>query len=210
MPRKRFKKHAKVSDAVKTYVHRALSSEIETKNVILDNAPATIPDVGTLFVAVAPAQGDNIYERTGNVISPRRYECRVRLIATTPATIRMLLISTMQQATVTAPLIGDVLGGLGAGQVDAPLSGLNNTSSSNHDFRILHDSLHDLNVGAGLSKAFTIRLRPPTLPRKLHFNGNLATDAGKGFMYWIMAGSQPVAGNNCTAYLTEQLWYDDA
>jgi len=202
------KAKGKVTPAVKKYVKRVLENEIETKNVVLNNNPGSIPDVGTIFLAAGPDTGTNVFERVGYSIKPKKFISRIRLIATTPACIRVLLVSMKQQSTTTPPAIGTILSGLGAGQTDAPLSAFNNVSMSNGLFTVLHDSLHELNVGGGLSKCFTVR--PKRLPSKIHYQGTADSDSGKNALYWVMAGSQPVAGNNCTADMFDQLFYEDA
>lgn len=216
---KRYRKSAtgkKVPKAVKSYVHKALANEIETKNISatftqVGGIATGITNAGSMYSIGAVAQGINVNERTGNAITPRRMH--IRVIGTNPLAginnwVRVIILQSLLQTGVTLLTPAGVLATT-AIVGETVVSPYNTAQISNKRFKVLYDKKKYLEDGVGGANQFNIVLRK-NLASKIHYTGAAATDLGKGSLQMLFIADDVASANSPGAVWGTQLFYDDA
>lgn len=214
MPR-RFRK-GKASKAVKKYVKKAINANIETKNVSLSvNVAAGGAGTsynGSLWSLTQIAQGDNINDRTGNVVKLRRVRITVSstiTAATIQTQLRLLVVRILQQPTNTAPLITNILATTGTDM--ATTSQYASGPTSNNYFQVLKDKVFNLTNQGSPIVSQTWNLTKSIQKAAVHFTGANSADYGKGHVFLVLI-SNMASGAGASPYtnIASQTWYKDA
>lgn len=177
----------KVSDPVKTYVRKAINSNIETKQYIASQFAYSIDYDVSPFVEDMTniAQGDTEQTRDGNVIKPYRLDIRYQLNGSSGDVCRIMVIQWKQDTAVVSPTINIAI----SNNVfnSAVGSGTEYISPVDIDrkpyFNVLYDRMIPLDSGAGLTKTGIIRI---TKMMGIHYNDSATT--GKNHLF-ILATS---------------------
>lgn len=209
------KKTGKVSKAVKTYVHKTLSKEIETKCVtgaIVVNAAAAPSNWnGAMYFVNQIAQGVAEGQRIGDKISPKRlkaqltFRCGAIIAGTEVYTIRVLVVEDLVGDTSVVTM-ADVLETRGTDV--AGVSGYPINVISMPRYRYLYDKVTTIAQVGPIEHVFNINLTKK-LPRKITYDGPGGGDDGRHGLYICIISDKDTAYS--PAVRGEwNLWYDDA
>lgn len=190
---------AKVPKPVKTYVKRQVRASEETYN-LTTQATIAAGAAGTNYsgsiVNLQPiAQGDNINDRMGDVITPLKLSLKLdwnQLVAVTRTAVRAIVFRSKLQANNTVPTVASVLASVGSGF--STVSGYNSASESNKLYDILYDKTLAMDtVGTGQRKHQRINLIKKINGRKIHYTGTGSADYGKGALFLLVISDQDTA-----------------
>lgn len=205
----------RVAEATKEYVHKAINSSEEQKNVStaanIAAGAAASNFTGSIINLQPIIQGVNINERVGNVIRVNRIKIRAwysAAVANCPTIVRYIVFRSKQQPSTTPPTTASVLATVGTFAATTSMYGTG--AESNRAYDILVDKSHVLQVPNGGSQIhlFNINLRKKVSERLVHFTGAAATDYGKGALFLLVISNQDTATSPSFQYGL-QTWYKD-
>lgn len=204
----------KVSEPVKDYVSKRIKNLGETKNLTTQGTlavgSAQTNWSGTVINMNPIAQGDNINDRTGNIIQPSKLAVKLdwnQAIAVTKTAVRTIVFRSKQQVNNTTPTVAQVLASTGTGY--ATCCGYTSSSESNKAYDILYDKTICMDIyGDGQRKHQRVNLIKKVNDRLIHFTGSGANDYGKGNLFMLLISDQDTATSPSVNY-SLQVYYKD-
>jgi hypothetical protein len=179
--------------AVRAAVRQMIESRLEHKRINAIGALADLPTAGVInTISMNVAQGDDIFNRAGDVIMPKEVRIRGHLrqaAASFGLLCARIIVFQDTLCNAATPTVLDVLA------TAHPLAAYSAVSKQTQRFRILHDQTHGL-VGQ-TSSAETCFNFPLKLRGKIHFLGptGVAGNQGRNSLFVLFISDVASAGN---------------
>lgn len=195
----------KVAKSVKTYVKKAVASQLETKRIQSGFDQEIKTGTALIQNITAIAQGNLVYNRMGNVIAPfhirGKFYCHL-IAACAPSVVRIMILK-FKECDGTLPTMADILPtSNGSPQfiaTETPFDSEEKIDQRKRKFQVLYDKVKPLcastDDGARSQAFWSINKK---LVGKTLYTGNLATDEGNNQIFLCAFTDAPASKTHLT------------